>query len=45
MTLNLSSNIAGDLYDKNNFRHKLSLANTQVLKLRKAFPNNSSANI
>ena len=45
MTLNLSSNIAGDLYDKNNFRHKLSLANTQVLKLRKAFANNSSANI
>ena len=45
VTLNLSSNIAGDLYDKNNFRHKLSLANTQVLKLRKAFANNSSANI
>ena len=31
--------------DKNNFPHKLLLTNTQVSKLRKAFANNSLANI
>ena len=42
-----SSNIAGDSNDENNFPHKLLslLTNTQVSKLRKAFANNSSANI
>ena len=30
---------------ENNFPHKLLLTNTQVSKLRKAFANNSSANI
>ena len=30
---------------KNNFRHEVLLTNTQVLRLRKAFANNSSANI
>ena len=45
VTLNLSSSIIGDPNDENNFRHKLLLTNTQVLKLRKAFANNSSANI
>ena len=33
-----------DSNDENNFPHKLLLTNTQVLKLRKAFANNSSAN-
>ena len=45
VTLKLSSNVAGDSNDENNFSHKLSLTNTQVSKLRKAFANNSSANI
>ena len=39
----MSSNIIGDSNDKNNFLHKLILTNTQVLKLCKAFANNSSA--
>ena len=42
VTLKISSNVAGDSNDENNFPHKLLLTNTQV---RKAFPNNSSANI
>ena len=33
-----------DSNDENNFPHKLLLTNTQVLRLRKAFANNSSAN-
>ena len=45
VTLNLSSNVDGDSNDGNNFPHKLSLTNTQVLKLSKAFANNSSTNI
>ena len=45
VTLNLSSNIVRDSNDENNFPHKLSLTNTQVSKLRKAFANNSSADI
>ena len=43
--LNLSSNAIGDSDDKTNFRHKLLLTDRQVLRLRKAFANNSSANI
>ena len=39
VTLNISSNIVGDSNDENNFLHKLSLINTQVSKLRKAFAN------
>ena len=39
------SNLDGDSNDENNFPHKLLLTNTQVSKLRKAFANNSSANI
>ena len=34
-----------DSNEENNFLHKLLLTNTQVSKLRKAFANNSSANI
>ena len=46
VTLKISSNVAGDSDDdNNNFPHKLLLTNTQVSRLRKAFANNSSANI
>ena len=45
VTLKLSSNVIGDSNDENNFPHKLSLTNTQVSRLCKAFANNSSANI
>ena len=41
VTLKLSSNVAGDSNDKT----KLLLINAQVSRLRKAFANNSSANI
>ena len=34
----------GNSNDENNFPHKLFLTNTQVLRLRKAFANNSSSN-
>ena len=43
--LKLSSNFVGHSNDGNNFPHKLLLTNTQGLKLRKAFLNDSSANI
>ena len=45
VTLKISSNVVGDSNDEDNFPHKLLLNNTQVSKLRKAFANNSSANI
>ena len=45
ITLKLSSNVVGDSNDENSFPHKLLLTNAQVLKFRKAFANNSSANI
>ena len=45
VTLKLSSNVVGDSNDENNFPQKLLLTDTQVSKLRKAFANNSSANI
>ena len=45
VTLEISSNVVGDSNDENNFPHKLLLTITQVLRLRKAFANNSSANI
>ena len=43
--LKLSSNVVGDTTDETNFSHKLLLTNIQVLKIPKAFANNSSANI
>ena len=43
--LKLSSNVVGDPNHKNNLPHKSLLTHTQVLKLCKAFGNNSSANI
>ena len=45
VTLKTSLNTVGDSNDESNFLHKLLLFNTQVSKLRKAFANNSSANI
>ena len=42
ITLKISSNVAGDSNDENNFPYKLLLTNTQVSRLRKAFANNSS---
>ena len=45
VTLKLSSNIAADSNDENNFSHNLLLTNTQASKLFKAFANNSSANL
>ena len=44
VTLNLSSYKVGDSKEENNFPHKLLLQSTQVLRLREAFVNNSSAN-
>ena len=38
-------NVVDDSNDENDIPHKLLLTNTQVPKLRKAFGNNSSANI
>ena len=45
VTLKLSSNVAGDSKNDNNFPHKLLLTNIQVSRSRKAFANRSSANI
>ena len=45
VTLNFSSNVIGNSNDETNFPHILLLTNTQVLRLRKAFANNLSANI
>ena len=48
VTLKLSSNVASDSCDsndENNFPHKYLLTNTQISKHRKAFANNSAANI
>ena len=45
VTLKLSSNVVGGSNDENNFPHKLLLTNTHISRLRKAFVNNSSANV
>ena len=45
VTLNLWSNEIADFNNETNFPHKLLLIDTQVLRLRKAFANGSSANI
>ena len=45
VTLKLSSNVAVDSNDENSFSHKLLWTITLVLRLRKSFANNSSANI
>ena len=43
--LRLSPNIIGDSNDKANFPHELLLTDRQVSSIRKAFANNSSADI
>ena len=43
VTLNLSSNLIGSSNNETNLPHKLLLTNTQILKIRKAFPNGLSA--
>ena len=45
VTLNLSLNVASNSNDETNFPHKSLFTNTQVSKIRKTFPNVSSANI
>ena len=41
----LSPNMIGDSNDENNFPHELLLTNRQVSSIRKAFSNNSPADI
>ena len=43
--LRLSPNMIGDSNDKTNFPHELLLTNRQVTNIRKAFANNTSADI
>ena len=43
--IRLSLNMIGDSNDKDSFPHELLLTNSHVSSIRKAFANNSSANI
>ena len=43
--LRLSSNMVGNSNNETNFPHKLLLTNRQILSLRKAFNNHTSADI
>ena len=45
IVLRLSPNMIGDFNDEVNFPHKLLLTDRQVSSIRKAFANNSSADI
>ena len=45
VTLNLSSSVVGDSNDETTFARKLSLTDTQILRIRKAFANGSFPNI
>ena len=45
VTLNLSSNFTRKFNNETNFSHQILLTDTEVLKICKAFANNSSANI
>ena len=45
VTLKISSNIVGDSNDENSLPHRLSLTNTHVPNLRKAFAKGSAASI
>ena len=45
VVLKLSSNMIGDSNDKTNFPHELLLTDRQVSNIRKAFANNSTADI
>ena len=45
VVLRLSPNMIGESNDKANFSHELLLTDRQISSIRKAFSNNSSANI
>ena len=45
VVLRLSPNMIGDSNDETNFPHKLLLTDRQVLNIRKAFTDNSSADV
>ena len=45
VTLKISPNVVGDSNDEKIFLHNMLLTNTQISKLRRAFPNNSSNSI
>ena len=45
VVLRLSSNMIGESNDKANFPHELLLTDRKISSIRKAFSNNSSANI
>ena len=45
VVVRLSSNMIGESNDKANFSHELLLTDRQISSIRKAFSNNSSANI
>ena len=45
VTINISTNMKGDSNDETNFPHDLLLTDRQVSTIRKAFSNNSPANI
>ena len=45
VVIRISPNMIGDSNDKGNFPHELLLTNRQVSSIRKAFTNNSSADI
>ena len=45
LVLRLSPNMIGESNDESNFPHKLLLTNRQILNIRKAFANNTSADI
>ena len=45
VVLRLSPNMIGESNDKANFPHELLLTDRQISSIRKAFSNNSSANI
>ena len=45
VTLKISPNVVGDSNDEKIFLHNMLLTNTQIPKLRWAFPNNSSNSI
>ena len=45
VTLKISPNVVGDSNDEKIFLHNMLLTNTQISKLRRAFPNNSANSV
>ena len=45
VTLKISPNVVGDSNNEKIFLHNMLLTNTQISKLRRAFPNNSADSI